>query len=246
MRIDIITVLPGIIEGALHSSILKRAQEKGLVEFGLHNLRDYTLDKHKRVDDYPFGGGAGMLLAPQPLFDCFRVLEERYTSGQKCRSVYMTPAGKPLTQQTVRRFSEYDVVNILCGHYEGVDQRVLDRYVDEEISIGDYVLTGGELPAMVLMDGVMRYVPGVLSNDESTGEESFSDGLLEYPQYTRPAEFRRMKVPQELLTGNHQIITSWQREQALKKTLAVRPDLLEEACLSEQDRKILEKYKKQT
>ena len=187
-----------------------------------------------------------MLLTPQPLFDCFRSLEERYNSGQRCINLYMSPAGKTLTQKDVKRISDYQVVNILCGHYEGVDQRVIDRCIDEEISIGDYVLTGGELPAMVLMDGVMRYVPGVLSNEDSTGDESFGGGLLEYPQYTRPASYAKMDVPKELLSGNHKVISGWQREQSLKRTLAMRPDLLENADLSEADRQILNKYRNQT
>ena len=186
-----------------------------------------------------------MLLMPQPLFSCFSALGEQY-AGKKTRNVYMSPAGCVLTQEKAAEFSGYEVVNILCGHYEGVDQRVLDHLIDEEISIGDYVLTGGELPAMVLMDCVMRYVPGVLSNDESLSEESFSGGLLEYPQYTRPSSFQGMDVPEVLLSGHHKNIAAWQREQALLKTLVCRPELLEKAELTKEDLKTLERLKKQT
>ena len=186
-----------------------------------------------------------MLLMPQPLFSCFAALNEKHT-GQNVRNIYMSPAGKVFTQEKAAEFAEYEVLNILCGHYEGVDQRVLDHLIDEEVSIGNYVLTGGELPAMVLMDCIMRYVPGVLSNDESLSEESFSGGLLEYPQYTRPSSFQGMEVPEVLLSGHHKNIAAWQREQALLKTLLCRPELLESAELSREDLEILERLKKQT
>ncbi len=245
MIFNCLTIFPEMFEGFTGTSLCEKAIQRELIEINTVNFRDFTEDKHNRVDDYPFGGGAGMLLMPQPLFSSFEALAERY-ADKRARNLYMSPAGKPLTQQKAQELSEYEVLNILCGHYEGVDQRVLDHLIEEEISIGDYVLTGGELPAMVLMDCVMRYVPGVLSNDESVGEESFSEYLLEYPQYTRPSNFRGMVVPEVLLSGHHKNIAAWKREQSLKKTFFCRPDLLEKAELTKQDRKILEELEKQS
>ncbi|AYH39706.1 tRNA (guanosine(37)-N1)-methyltransferase TrmD [Christensenella minuta] len=242
MIFNCLTIFPEMFSGFTGTSLCEKAISRALIEINTVNFRDYTEDKHNRVDAYPFGGGAGMLLMPQPLFSCFSALDERY-AGKKTRSVYMSPAGRVLTQSKAAELAEYEVVNILCGHYEGVDQRVLDHLIDEEISIGDYVLTGGELPAMVLMDCIMRYVPGVLSNDESLSEESFSGGLLEYPQYTRPFSFQGMEVPEVLLSGHHKNIASWQREQALLKTLLCRPELLKDAELTGEDMKILERLK---
>ncbi len=229
MRIDILTLFPEMFSSVLESSIFGRAIRAGIFDVHLHNIRDYTTDKHGHTDDYPFGGGAGMVMTPQPLFDCFdAVLAGR---EQKPRCVYMSPQGKALTHEKAAELSELEELVILCGHYEGIDQRVLDVYVDEEISIGDYVLTGGELPAMVLMDCLSRFIPGVLGKSESFQDESFANGLLEYPQYTRPAEFRGISVPEVLLSGNHAEIEKWRMEKSIEKTKKVRPDLAEEIGL---------------
>lgn len=229
MRIDILTLFPEMFSSVLESSIFGRAIKAGIFDIHLHNIRDYTTDKHRHTDDYPFGGGAGMVMTPQPLFDCFdAVLAGR---EQKPRCVYMSPQGKTLTHEKAAELSELKELVILCGHYEGIDQRVLDVYVDEEISIGDYVLTGGELPAMVLMDCLSRFIPGVLGKSESFQDESFANGLLEYPHYTRPAEFRGLRVPEVLLSGNHAEIEKWRMEKSIEKTKAVRPDLAEEIGL---------------
>ena len=236
LNFNVLTIFPEMFSSFTQTSICKRAIDAGMIGVSLYNFRDYTLDKHRRVDDAPFGGGAGMLIAPQSVFDCFAAVHEKQ-AGKRVRNIYMSPAGKCLTGEMSVSLAEDDELNILCGHYEGVDQRILDELIDEEISIGDYVLTGGELPAMVLMDSVMRHVEGVLGNDESTSEESFSmAGLLEYPQYTRPADFRGRKVPEILLSGHHANIKAWQRRQAILKTAAQRPELLETAELTPEER----------
>ena len=236
LNFNVLTIFPEMFSSFTETSICKRAIDAGMIGVSLDNFRDYTLDKHRRVDDAPFGGGAGMLIAPQSVFDCFAAVHEKQ-AGKRVRNIYMSPAGKCLTGEMSVSLAEYDELNILCGHYEGVDQRILDELSDEEISIGDDVLTGGELPAMVLMDSVMRHVEGVLGNDESTSEESFSmAGLLEYPQYTRPADFRGRKVPEILLSGHHANIKAWQRRQAILKTAAQRPELLETAELTPEER----------
>lgn len=245
MIFNCLTIFPEMFQSFTDTSLLCKAIEKGIVEVNAINFRDYTEDKHRRVDDYPFGGGAGMLLTPQPLFSCFEDITERHR-GERQRNIYLSPSGTVLSQSSAKRLCEdYDVLNLLCGHYEGVDQRVLDCLIDEEISIGDYILTGGELPAMVLMDCVMRYVPGFLSNDESVATESFDGGLLEYPQYTRPQEFRGMGVPEVLLSGHHKNIEQWRREQSLAKTSRLRPDLLAGIELSPSERDIITKSEKQ-
>ena len=225
IEFNILTIFPDMLRGLLEESMLKRAIEAGHVRVNLINFRDYTLDKHRRVDDAPFGGGAGMLIMPQPVFDCFAAVAKEQ-DGKRVLNVYMSPAGDVLNAGMSREIAEYDAVNILCGHYEGVDQRIIDELIDREISIGDYVLTGGELPAMVLLDSVMRHIPGVLGNAMSTEDESHSAGLLEYPQYTRPSDFRGLKVPEVLLSGQHANIVKGQREKAIEKTRRVRPDLL--------------------
>lgn len=227
IEFNILTIFPDMLRGFLQESMLKRAIDAGHVSVNLINFRDYTTDKHRRVDDAPFGGGAGMLIMPQPVFDCFAAIAKEQTD-KRVLNVYMSPAGEVLNTQAAKEMAQYDAVNILCGHYEGVDQRIIDELIDREISIGDYVLTGGELPAMVLLDCVMRHVPGVLGNALSTEDESHSAGLLEYPQYTRPSDFRGLKVPEVLLSGHHANIVKWQREQAVEKTKRVRPDLLSE------------------
>ena len=232
----------------LNESIIGRAKEKGLINVNLINIRDFSKNKHKKVDDTPYGGGAGMVIQPDVVYDAYKsVIKNNDKSGldeksKKTKVIYMSPQGKKLDQQKVEELSKQEHLILLCGHYEGIDQRVLDTIVDEEISIGDYVLTGGELPAMVLIDSVSRYVEGVLK-DGSTTEESFSQGLLEYPQYTRPEVFEEQQVPEVLRSGNHQMIDKWRREQSLKRTLEKRPDLLEKVDLSDEDKKILEKIK---
>ena len=223
MKVSILTLFPEALEPYLASSIIGRARQSGLLDVKLYNIRDYTLDKHRRVDDYPFGGGAGMVMAPQPIFDCMEAAMAHH--GQPCLRVYMSPQGRKLDNKLARALSDNSDIIILCGHYEGVDQRALSLF-DMEISIGDYVLTGGELPALVLLDSMSRFLPGVLGNDNAHVDESFEDGMLEYPQYTRPAEFRGMAVPEVLLSGHHAKITEWRDAQSLLKTKQCRPDLL--------------------
>ena len=239
MRFDVLTLFPEMFE-VLNQSIIGRAKEKGLINVNLINIRDFSKNKHKKVDDTPYGGGAGMVIQPDVVYDAYKSAITNNEKSEKTRVIYMSPQGKKLDQQKVEELSKQERLILLCGHYEGIDQRVLDSIVDEEISIGDYVLTGGELPAMVLIDSVSRYVEGVLK-DGSTTEESFSQGLLEYPQYTRPEIFEGQQVPDVLRSGNHQMIDKWRREQSLKRTLEKRPDLLEKVDLSDEDKKILEK-----
>lgn len=223
MRIDVLTLFPEMFS-PLDSSLMGKAKQKGLFELYCHNVRDYSADKHKKCDDAPFGGGAGMVMMPQPIHDCIMAVDPLH----EAKRIYLSPRGKVFNQQMAKQLSQESRLLFLCGHYEGVDQRVLDMDVDEEISIGDYVLSGGELAAMVVADCVLRYVPQVLGNSQSTEEESFSSGLLEYPQYTRPQNFLGMQVPEVLVSGNHKSIDDWRREQSLKITARNRPDLLEE------------------
>jgi len=223
-RFDIITIFPDMFSPVLNESILKRAQEKKKVAIHIHDLRDYTDDKkHRKIDDRPFGGGPGMVMMPQPLFDAVKAIK----SKRKAKVIYTSPSGKPFSQNSAKRLTKVKNLIIICGHYEGIDERVREHLVDEEISVGDYVLTGGELPAMIIVDAVTRLIPGVLGKEESLIHESFEDDLLEGPQYTRPANFRGIKVPDVLLSGNHKAIEVWQKSQALAKTKRVRPDLLE-------------------
>ena len=225
MRIDILTLFPEMCEAYYSESVIGRARDKGLIEINAVNIRDYTLDKHNRVDDSPYGGGMGMLMQAQPIYDCFNALCEKL--GKRPYLIFMSPEGKQLTQQRAKELSELDNIALLCGHYEGVDERVLEAIVDEEISIGDYVLTGGELPALVLSDCIARMVDGVLPNDEAKSKESHYDGLLEYPQYTKPAVWNGMAVPDVLLSGHHANIEKWRAEQSLKRTEERRPDMYE-------------------
>lgn len=234
MQFDVLTLFPEMFE-VLNESIIGKAQEKGLININLINIRDFSKDKHKKVDDTPYGGGAGMVMMPDVVYDAYKSIKT-----DNAKVIYMSPQGKKLDQEKVEELSKQKHLILLCGHYEGIDQRVIDKIVDEEISIGDYVLTGGELPAMVLIDSVSRYIDGVLKED-STKEESFSQGLLEYPQYTRPEVFEDERVPEILLTGHHQNIDKWRREQSLKITFNKRPDLLENINLSDEDKKVLEK-----
>ena len=225
MRIDIMTLFPEMCERVLSESIIGRSREGGLVEINCVNIRDYSKDKHRRVDDATYGGGLGMLMQVDPIYDCFCDLEEKI--GSRPHLIYMSPQGKTLTQERVKELSQMDNIAILCGHYEGVDERVIEEIVDEEISIGDYVLTGGELPALVLADSISRMLPGVLAEDAAFEEESHYNSLLEYPQYTRPYEWHGKKVPDVLISGHHANINKWRREQSLMRTYNRRPDLLE-------------------
>ena len=220
MKFDVLTLFPEMFK-SLDESIIGRAVEKGLIEINLINIRDFSKNKHKKVDDTPYGGGAGMVLMPDVVYDAYLSVKD-----ENAKVIYLSPQGKVLNQNKVKELSKENHLILLCGHYEGIDQRVLDEIVDEEISIGDYVLTGGELPAMVLIDSASRYVEGVLSED-STKEESFSKNLLEYPQYTRPEEFRGKRVPEVLLSGHHENIKKWREQKSLEITKQKRPDLLD-------------------
>lgn len=241
MRIDIMTLFPEMFEPVIATSIIGRARSAGYIDIRVHHLRDYTPDKHGRTDFPPYGGGKGMLLYPEPIFNCFSSVQLQL--GFKPHLIYMSPGGRILTQKRAVELSKLPAACILCGHYEGVDQRVLDELVDEELSIGDYVLTGGELPALVLADCISRLCEGVLSEDACWREESHAEGLLEYPQYTKPFEWRGRTVPEILLSGHRANIARWRREQSLRKTLEVRPDLLEKAAIAEEDIAFLEKLR---
>lgn len=221
MKVDILTLFPEMFT-PLEESIIGRAKESGKIEINVHNIRDYSKNKHKNCDDYPFGGGAGMVMTPQPIADAIKAVDPDH----KAKRIFTSPKGSTFTQKRVKDLIEAEHIVILCGHYEGVDQRVIDKYIDEEISIGDFVLTGGELPAMVITDCLARYVDGVISS-ESLMEESFSSGLLEYPQYTRPQEFEGMKVPSVLVSGNHAEVDKWRYNESVRITKEKRPDLLD-------------------
>jgi tRNA (guanine37-N1)-methyltransferase len=238
MRVDVITIFPEVIEAGTGFSIVKRAQEKGALEVKVHDLRDYTHDRHRTTDDEPFGPGAGMVMKPEPLFEVVESIRGEHDASES-KVLMMTPQGKPFSQKMARELAAEKHLVFVCGHYEGVDERVREHLVDQEISIGDYVLTGGELPALVVLDAVIRLLPGVLGDEESAVDESFTEGLLEYPHYTRPAEFRGWRVPEVLISGHHAKIAEWRRVQSLKRTLERRPDLLEHANLTDKDRKIL-------
>jgi tRNA (guanine37-N1)-methyltransferase len=228
MKIDIVTLFPEICRAPLSESMMKRVQEKGIVELHIHNLRDWTTDKHHVVDDAPFGGGQGMVVKPEPIFAAVEDLKQRRAnSGRRAlKIVLMSPAGRRLDQELAAELSQESHLIVLCGHYEGVDHRVIEHLVDHEISIGDYVLTNGAIAAVVLVDAIVRLLPGALGHEQSASDDSFSGGLLEAPQYTRPAEFLGWKVPEVLLSGNHSEIAKWRREQSLKRTKKNRPDLL--------------------
>ena len=236
MKFDVLTLFPEMFE-SLNQSIIGKGKEKGLIDINLVNIRDFSKNKHKQVDDTPYGGGAGMVMKADVVYDAYKSL-----NITKAKVIYMSPQGKVLNQSKVQALAEEEHIILLCGHYEGIDQRVLDEIVDEEISIGDYVLTGGEIPAMVLIDSVSRYVDGVIKK-ESTKEESFSNGLLEYPQYTRPETFLNSKVPEVLLSGNHQNIEKWRRQKSLENTYKKRPELLNNKKLSLEDKEFLCKFK---
>jgi tRNA (guanine37-N1)-methyltransferase len=241
MKFDILTLFPAMFDGPFRESIVKRAVEEGLIDIRLHDIRAFASDRHKTADDSPYGGGAGMVMKVEPLAASIEAVKaERPTS----RVVLTTPRGKPFDQATACEMAKEEALLIICGRYEGVDERVSELFVDDEISLGDFVMTGGELAAMAIVDAVSRLIPGVLGSADSAADDSFSDGLLEYPHYTRPAEFRGVNVPEVLLSGNHQEIAWWRRRQALQKTLAVRPDLLVTARLTEKDKEYLQKLAK--
>lgn len=229
MRFDIMTLFPDLVDTVLGESIIGRARAAGIIDVRCHNIRDYSEDKHRRVDDTPYGGGRGMLMAAPPIYNCYAALTSDLAEGERTHCVYMSPRGHVFDQEDARRLaSDYDRIVILCGHYEGVDERIIEEIVDEEISIGDFVLTGGEIPACILCDAVSRLVPGVLPSPECYENESFSgDGLLEYPQYTRPPVFHGREVPEVLISGHHANIDKWRAEQAEKITRSRRPDLLD-------------------
>ncbi len=237
MRIDILTLFPEMCERVLSESIIGRAREEGLVEINTRQIRDYSADKHRRVDDSPYGGGTGMIMQVQPIYDCYMSLCEEI--GKKPHLIYMSPQGRTLTQERVKELAEYESIALLCGHYEGIDERIIEEIVDEEISIGDYVLTGGELPALVLADSISRMLPGVLANDDAFTLESHFDSLLEYPQYTRPFEWKGRTVPDVLISGHHANIEKFRREKSLERTFLRRPDMLEKAELSKKDKEFL-------
>lgn len=227
MRAYVMTLFPEMVESTLHTSITGRAMDEGLLELHCVNIRDFSQDKHNRVDDYPFGGGAGMVIEAQPVYDCYRHIREEI--GHDCPVIALSPKGRTFTQPIAKELAVNEDLIFLCGHYEGIDQRVLDAIVTDYISIGDYVLTGGELAACVVIDCVSRLIPGVLGNDDSASTESFENDLLEYPQYTRPEEWNGRKVPEILLSGNHRLVDEWRLEQSISRTRESRPDMLERA-----------------
>lgn len=239
MRIDIMTLFPEMCERVLDESIIGRARKKGIIEVNCHNIRDYTDDKHRRVDDTPYGGGQGMLMKPEPIAACFDEIVRQCVN--RPLFVYMSPKGKVFNQSIARGFMNYENICLLCGHYEGIDQRIIDSMVDMEISVGDYVLTGGELPALIITDAVCRMVPGVLAEDVCFEDESHYDGLIEHPQYTRPPEWRGMSVPEELVSGHHANIAKWKRIKSLEQTAKYRPDLLEKVQLTDEEKQLLKK-----
>lgn len=237
MNFYILTLFPEMVMNGLNTSIIGRAVEAGFLHIEAINIRDYSTNKHHKVDDYPYGGGAGMLMQAQPVYDAWKSVVERI--GKKPRCIYVTPQGTTFSQGAAKEFAKEEDIILLCGHYEGIDERVLEEIVTDYMSIGDYVLTGGELPAMVMVDAISRMVPGVLSNDESGSTESFEGNLLEYPQYSRPEEWNGKKVPEVLLSGHHKKIEEWRRQQSIQRTLERRPDLLEKAELTEKEKKDL-------
>ena len=243
MRIDIMTLFPDMCNAVLSESIIGRARQAGKVEINCVDIRNYTLDKHRRVDDKPYGGGMGMIMVPQPIYDCYKAICE--DMGAKPHLIYLTPQGKTLTQQRVKELSKLDNLVLLCGHYEGIDERVIEELEPEEISVGDYVLTGGELPALILADSVSRMLPGVLSDDECFEEESHFNSLLEYPQYTHPSSWNGRDVPEILLSGHHAKVDEWRRQKSLERTYRRRPDMLERAKLDKKDEAFLSKLEKE-
>ena len=239
MKFHVLTLFPEMIEQGFASSITGRAMEKGILELSAVNIRDYAVNKHMRVDDYPYGGGAGMVMQAEPVYRCYEDVSAKI--GCKTRVVYLTPQGHVFNQRMAEEFAKEEDLIFLCGHYEGIDERVLEEIVTDPVSIGDYVLTGGELPSLVMMDAISRLVPGVLGNDDSAVGESFAGSLLEYPQYSRPAVWREKEVPAVLLSGHHANVEAWRREQSVIRTAKWRPDLLEHAELTQKERQIVKK-----
>lgn len=247
MNFHIMTLFPDMVEQGLKTSIIGRAEAKGLLSIDAVNIRDYAFNKHQSVDDYPYGGGAGMLMQAEPVFQCYEAVCQKTKAsqeGKRPRLVYLSPQGRTFNQEMAEEFAKEEELILLCGHYEGIDERVLEEIVTDYVSIGDYVLTGGELAAMVMVDAISRLVPGVLHNDVSAEFESFQDHLLEYPQYSRPETWHGKQVPQILLSGHHANIEKWRREQSIIRTAENRPDLLEKAELTEKEQKFLEEYRK--
>ena len=240
MKYHVLTLFPEMIENGMSESIIGRAIQNGLIELNIVNIRDFSTNKHNRVDDYPYGGGAGMVMEAEPVYLAYKSVVNADKASP--RVIYLNPQGRLFNQSTAVELAKEEELIFLCGHYEGIDERVLEEIVTDHISIGDYVLTGGELPAMVLMDAISRNIPGVLSNEESTLSESFSDSLLEYPQYTRPFSWREKEVPEVLLSGHHKNIEKWRREQSIIRTLKERPELLETAELSDKEREFIKSY----
>lgn len=240
MKYYVMTLFPEMVENAFNNSIMSRALDAGYIDFEAVNIRDYTNEKHGKVDDYTYGGGAGMLMQAQPIYDCYKAIESRLES--RPRVVYLSPKGKVFNQKMANEFAKEEEIVFLCGHYEGVDQRVIDEIVTDEVSIGDYVLTGGEIASVVMMDAISRLVPGVLSNSDSAVTESHENYLLEYPQYSRPEEWNGKKVPAVLLSGHHENIKKWRREQSIIATCKMRPDLIEKADLTDNEKKLAKEY----
>jgi len=242
MRIDVLTLFPQMFEVPFSFGIFKRAVDQGLVSLNLHNIRDYTHDKHHTADDYPYGGGSGMVLKPEPIFEAVEAIRaDLKEKAGELPVILLTPQGRPFSQQIAQELSQYSHLVLICGHYEGIDERVREYLATDEISIGDYVLTGGELPTMVVVDAVVRLLPGVLGSDTSSLDDSHVSGLLEYSQYTRPAVFREWSVPEVLLSGNHAQVDKWRREQIIRRTLERRPELLNKANLGLEDKQLVER-----
>ena len=240
MRFHVLTLFPGMFASPLGEGVIERARQKGLLDIGVHDIRDHTHDRHRTVDDYPFGGGAGMLMKPEPVFEAVEAIRSSAGVGETAPVVLLSPQGRTFAQRVAEELARHPEVVLICGRYEGVDERIRQRLATDEISIGDYVLSGGELAAMVVIDAVARLVSGVVGSVESIQDESFTTGLLEHPQYTRPAEFRGWAVPEALLSGNHAEIRRWRRRESLRRTFERRPELLERAPLSDEDRKFVE------
>ena len=240
MRFHVLTIFPGMFSGPLSESILARALQNELIEVNLHDIREHAHNRHRSVDDYPFGGGSGMVMKPEPLFEAVEAVRTEAALDESTPVILLTPQGRPLTQTVVEELGQHNDIVLVCGRYEGVDERVRQHLVTDEISIGDYVLSGGEIAAMVVIDSVSRLIPGVVGSIESTEDDSFTTGLLQFPQYTRPAEFRGMTVPDMLLSGNHAEIARWRRRESLRRTFQRRPDLLEVMELSDDDQKFLQ------
>ncbi len=241
MRFDILTLFPEMFNGPFSDSMIKKARENGIIDINLIDIRDYTTDKHNTADDYPYGGGAGMVLKVEPIYYALADITEDFS--QSTTNILLTPRGQKLDQSMVKDLSEKDRLVLICGHYEGIDERIRNNFVDQEVSIGDYVLTGGEIPAMVLVDAVARLLPGVLGHDQSKKNDSFYNGILDYPHYTRPQEFKGMEVPEILLSGNHQLVDRWRKKEALKRTYLMRPDLIENTELTQDQKELLREIK---